>query len=278
MDTDTILIVDDESLTRRALLSGVHWDELGISRVLEAGSAAAAKDILKKEKVDLALIDVEMPGETGIQLLEWIRRELGESLTCAFLTCHASFDYAQHALRLGSFDYVLKPVDFEEVENLILRMVGRTRKVRETQQIASYGRQWLQERVDEGHKYEKSGSSAKEIVDQSAAYIRSHLSEKLSLSTLAGSSGDFAQRCSAVLMKNALSRSDVCFERKTRNGSAALAIASGSSQYPCVAAGAPPGACAPAFVPAACCTAAGWQAASSVLAISHDSLATGAMM
>ena len=41
MDTDTILIVDDESLTRRALLSGVHWDELGISRVLEAGSSAA---------------------------------------------------------------------------------------------------------------------------------------------------------------------------------------------------------------------------------------------
>ena len=185
MDTDTILIVDDEGLTRRALLSGVHWDELGISRVLEAGSAAAAKEILKQEKVDLALIDVEMPGETGIQLLEWIRRELGDNLTCAFLTCHASFDYAQHALRLGSFDYVLKPVDFEEVENLILRMVGRTRKVRETQQIASYGRQWLQERVDEGHKYEKSGSSAKEIVDQSVAYIRSHLSEKLSLSTLA---------------------------------------------------------------------------------------------
>ena len=77
MDTDTILIVDDESLTRRALLSGVRWDELGISRVLEAGSAAAAKEILKHEKVDLALIDVEMPGETGIQLLEWIRSELG---------------------------------------------------------------------------------------------------------------------------------------------------------------------------------------------------------
>ena len=185
MGTDTILIVDDESLTRRALLSGVRWDELGISRVLEAGSAAAAKEILMQENVDIALIDVEMPGESGIELLEWIRRELGESLICAFLTCHASFAYAQHALRLGSFDYVLKPVDFEELENLILRMIGRTRKERENQQITNYGRQWLQERVDEGHKYEKSGLSAREIVEQSVAYIRSHLSEKLSLSALA---------------------------------------------------------------------------------------------
>ena len=185
MEKDTILIVDDENLTRRALLAGIHWDELGIDRVLEAGSAAAAKELLKRERIDLALIDVEMPGDSGIQLLEWIRGELGEGLTCAFLTCHASFDYAQNAMRLGCFDYVLKPVDFHEVEDLILRMVGRTRKARENQKIRDYGRQWLQERVDEGHKYEKSGASAAEIVERSVSYIRSHLSEKLSLSNLA---------------------------------------------------------------------------------------------
>ena len=189
MGQDTILIVDDENLTRRALISGIRWEELGIGSILEAGSAAKAKEILQSEKVDLALIDIEMPGESGLELLQWIRKNVSEELPCSFLTCHASFDYAQAAIRYGSFDYLLKPVNYEEVENLILRMIGRTRQVRETQEISEYGRQWIHERELEGRKHEKAPSSTEEIVDNMISYIRSHLSEKLSLSELAHDAG-----------------------------------------------------------------------------------------
>ena len=189
MEKDTILIVDDENLTRRALISGIRWEELGIGKILEAGSAAKAKELLLSEKIDLALIDIEMPGESGLDLLKWIRENLSETLPCSFLTCHASFNYAQNAIRYGSFDYLLKPVNYEEVENLILRMVGRTRQVRENQEISEYGRQWLQEKEQEGKKYEKTAASTEEIVDEMVVYIRAHLSEKMSLSELAHDAG-----------------------------------------------------------------------------------------
>ena len=189
MENYTVLIVDDENLTRRALIKGISWESLGIDRILEAGSAAQAKEVLNKERCDLALIDVEMPGESGLDLLSWIRSEVSETMPCAFLTCHANFSYAQSALRLGSFDYVLKPVDYREVEELILRMIGKRRTEQEEKQISDYGRQWLKEKEQEGRKHEKTAVSTEQIVDETIEYIRSHLSEKLSLSGLAHEAG-----------------------------------------------------------------------------------------
>ena len=184
-----ILIVDDENLTRRALLTGVDWEKIGIGEVLEAPSARRAKEILQKEEADLALIDVEMPEETGLDLLKWIRTELHSDMPCAFLTCHASFAYAQAAIKYNCFDYLLKPMDYVEVENLILRMIGKSREELETREMKEYGEQWLKERKEEGHKHEKCACSTDEIVDEMVDYIHAHLSEKLSLTDLAYQAG-----------------------------------------------------------------------------------------
>lgn len=189
MDSCTILIVDDEGLTRRALIKGIHWDALGISRILEAGSAAAARKLLCEEQPDLALIDIEMPGEDGISLLSWIREEISQAMPCAFLTCHASFDYAQRANHLGAFDYLLKPIEYARVEELILRMVGRRSLQKENAQMQAYGRQWLAERESACRKHEKTAPSTEDLVKETVLYIRSHLSEKLSLAGLAGGIG-----------------------------------------------------------------------------------------
>lgn len=189
METQNIIIVDDENLTRKALLDGVHWDALGVGQIYEAASAAAAKRILMSQKIDIALIDVEMPEESGIELLEWIRNVLHADMPCAFLTCHASFDYARAAVRLKSFDYLLKPMNYTEVEDLILRMIGTSRSELEQRKISKYGRQWLLERAEATHKHEKCAQKTEEIVDALVVYIRAHLSERLSLTDLAWQAG-----------------------------------------------------------------------------------------
>lgn len=143
MDQLTILIVDDEVLTRRALRSSVHWEDLGVGRVLEAGSSDSAKQLLQKEAVDFVLLDIDMPGENGVALLQWIRENLSAEIPCAFLTCHADFSFAQKAVQYNSIGYLLKPVDYAEIEDLILRMVHRTRKEKEQKEINKYGVQWL---------------------------------------------------------------------------------------------------------------------------------------
>lgn len=185
MKKQNTIIVDDENLTRKALIDGVRWEVLGIGEIFEASSVSTAQKILLEHKIDIALIDVEMPGENGIRLLEWIRNEMKSDMPCAFLTCHASFPYVQAAVRLNSFDYVLKPVDYLEVEKLILKMEGEVRFELEQKQMLEYGRQWLQEKTEEGRTYEKNIQDMDQIVEDLVIYIRSHLSEKLSLTDLA---------------------------------------------------------------------------------------------
>ena len=189
MEKHSIIILDDESLTRRALMDGVRWEALGIGEIYEAASAGAAKKIMKEHKVDLALIDIEMPEENGLEFLQWLRDEFHSQIPCAFLTCHASFDYAQEAIRLGVIDYLLKPMDYSEVEKLILKMIGKTEEEMEQEQFSRYGRQWVQEKIEEGHRHEKTSQDINEIIENMIFYIRGHLSEKLSLTGLALKAG-----------------------------------------------------------------------------------------
>lgn len=189
MDKMSILIVDDEALTRKSLIAGVDWERLNIGDIYEAYSAEFAKRIILGNRIDIILLDVEMPGENGIEFLEWIRNEARLNVPCAFLTCHASFEYAQAAMKLHGFDYLLKPMNYWEVEDLILRMCGNSKEQVEKQRVEKYGKQWIQEKTDEGHKYEKEPSNTKEIINELIVYIRAHMSEKLVLTDLAYHAG-----------------------------------------------------------------------------------------
>ena len=189
MEKMTILIVDDEALTRKSLIDGVNWEKLNIENIYEAYSAEIARRILQSSQVDMALIDIEMPGENGLELLEWIRKDARLTIPCAFLTCHASFDYAQAAMKQQCFEYLLKPMNYWEVEDLILRMCGSSRELLEKQNVEKYGKQWILEKEEEGHKYEKEPSNTKQIIDELVVYIRAHLSDKLALTELAYQAG-----------------------------------------------------------------------------------------
>ncbi|HHV11663.1 MAG TPA: response regulator [Clostridiales bacterium] len=106
-----LLIVDDEIITVEGILKGVLWEELGFDHVYSCTSAEDAKAIFGKDTIDILLSDIEMPEESGIRLLEWVR-EKGYDTECIFLTCHDEFKYAQKALKLEGFDYLLKPIPF----------------------------------------------------------------------------------------------------------------------------------------------------------------------
>ncbi|MGO4376303.1 response regulator [Paenibacillus sp. MCAF20] len=69
-----LLIVDDELIAVEGLKSGVRWEEIGISRLFTAFSPSQAKEIFQANQVDILLCDIEMPQETGLELLEWVRR------------------------------------------------------------------------------------------------------------------------------------------------------------------------------------------------------------
>lgn len=130
-----VLMVDDQRAILESMNRGIHWENLGIDEVLMAGSAAEAKLILVNFPVDIVLCDIEMPGEDGLSLLEWLNARKKE-VCFIFLTSHADFAYARRAIELGGFDYVLQPVKYAEVEEVLLRAakhVARSRSIERMQ-------------------------------------------------------------------------------------------------------------------------------------------------
>jgi two-component system LytT family response regulator len=96
------VIVDDEAMSRRALrtlLSDVDWIEC----VGEAVDAASATESLRSLRPDLVFLDIQLPGGTGLQVLERYGEPVGVIFTTAF------DDYAMTAFELGAIDYLRKP-------------------------------------------------------------------------------------------------------------------------------------------------------------------------
>ncbi|MDG0810269.1 response regulator transcription factor [Cohnella rhizosphaerae] len=141
----TMLVVDDEIYALKGITQGIEWDDLPISRILEADSVPEALRQLENNQVDLVISDIEMPGASGMELLRHIKEARPSTLTI-FLTGHARFEYAQEAMRHGCFEYVLKPVDHDALKEIVRRAVAeiedRRAQLAFEEKLETYRRQW----------------------------------------------------------------------------------------------------------------------------------------
>lgn len=119
-----VLLVDDLPAIVESLKNGIDWKKAGVEKVYTACSAREAKLVLTNFPIDVLLCDIEMPEENGLELVRWAKEHI-ETLECVFLTAHAEFDYVKEALHLGSFDYILQPVKFEDVESVLEKVKNR---------------------------------------------------------------------------------------------------------------------------------------------------------
>ena len=110
----SILIVDDEYYLVQGVKSSLDWEALGITQIYEAYSAEQARKIYEQYSVDILLADVEMPKESGLALIKWIKENGYHSINL-LLTGHADFNYAQSAIGLQVYRYILKPADINEL-------------------------------------------------------------------------------------------------------------------------------------------------------------------
>ena len=119
-----ILIVDDEIYSVQGIVNALDWKSLGFENVYKAYSMRQAQKVFESETVDLLLTDIEMPKGSGFDLIEWaIEKEY--SPVSLFLTSYAKFDYAQKAIQLHCFGYILKPVEPHELKEEIQRAIHR---------------------------------------------------------------------------------------------------------------------------------------------------------
>lgn len=137
-----ILIVDDEYLILNELKNNINWTELGIEKILTAQSIVQAKNIISQNDIEIILCDIELPEGSGLDLLAWVK-DNHPNIETLILTCHADFSYAKQAVNLGCHDYILKPVQYHELEAAISKAIKKINAEVKLQEHYNYGDYWL---------------------------------------------------------------------------------------------------------------------------------------
>ncbi|WJH34938.1 response regulator [Paenibacillus sp. CC-CFT747] len=123
-----ILIVDDELHVRDAIRLLVDWDRYGISDILEASDGQAAVELLQEHSPEIVFTDMMMPGMNGVGLLEWIQ-ENAPRTKAVVISGHDDFDFVRNTVKFGGLDYILKPVDPDQLQEAVKRAVeARTKE------------------------------------------------------------------------------------------------------------------------------------------------------
>jgi YesN/AraC family two-component response regulator len=113
-----ILVADDEMIERRVLAKRLRAHCGETCGILEAENGRQVLELWEREKPDVLILDIEMPGITGLAAAEMIRKK-DRRLPIIFLTAFDEFDYARKAITVHALDYILKPYDQRELFSVV---------------------------------------------------------------------------------------------------------------------------------------------------------------
>lgn len=116
----TVLLADDEASVLETLKNRIPWQDLGVGTVMTAGNGEEALALARQHPVALVVADIRMPAMDGLTLIRNIRQFSPET-HCIVLSAYNEFEYARKAISLGVENYLLKPLDAEEMEQTIKR-------------------------------------------------------------------------------------------------------------------------------------------------------------
>ena len=116
-----VLIADDESIIRNALISAFDWAEYGMEVVAAGKNGQEAVSLGRTFRPDICLLDIQMPLLNGLELIERINK-IDKSIVKIIISGHDEFEYARKAVDLGVYSYILKPIDEDEFARLLIKV------------------------------------------------------------------------------------------------------------------------------------------------------------
>lgn len=122
-----VLIVDDEKNLRKSIASYLTLENI---EVREAENGLSAQRLLEDEAFDCIVLDLKMPGISGLDFLDWLR-EKGPSIPAVMISAFGNIDDAVKAMKLGASDYLVKPFDPDELLIRVNRAVAENRMKRQ---------------------------------------------------------------------------------------------------------------------------------------------------
>ena len=114
----SVLILDDNVPMAQQILKTIPWEDMDCQVVGVCNDGISGREAIEQLKPDLIISDIEMPGLTGLQMIELTENFIADS-KIIFISAYEKFSYAHQAIRLGACDYLLKPFTKSELMHAI---------------------------------------------------------------------------------------------------------------------------------------------------------------
>ena len=122
-----LLLVDDEKLFLETVKEYINWNEMGVPEIETAYSVAQTKQCLEQKDIDIVISDIEMPDENGMELMKWLQ-DYDQRVIKMLVSCHEEFSDVVEAMHYGVFNYLVKPIDLQELQRVMKEAVIRLTK------------------------------------------------------------------------------------------------------------------------------------------------------
>lgn len=132
-----IMIVDDDMLVRERLRSAIPFDKLGLKLCGEAENGIQALEVFEQHRPQIVIMDINIPLINGLDVAEKILVEEPET-NIIIITAYGTLDSAREAIRRGMVDFMLKPVDFAELEKILKKIISKVQM--QSQKMMEYQR------------------------------------------------------------------------------------------------------------------------------------------
>lgn len=175
------MVIEDEQLVRRGLILTTPWRDYGYEVVGEAENGLEGCRLAQEIRPDLIITDIRMPGMDGLEFIQQIQDKVDAEIL--IISGYNEFDYAKKAMKLGVKDYLLKPIDDQELEEVLKRVASDIRNKKIHQKVEANLSQVGDSKVMLFKEYllKNEMKVREKYVQEAIEYIDIHFAEEISI-------------------------------------------------------------------------------------------------
>jgi two-component system response regulator YesN len=174
-----MIVADDELWIRQRIINSIDWNRIGVTIEGEAADGEEALNLCMELQPDIILTDIRMPVLNGLEYIRMLRDNKIES-KIVIISGYNEFEYAQQALKLGVFDYILKPVENDEMIKIIKKCIEKieieTRNKDLLKQAYTLVKQPDSTMIDASQP-----AAMRKIIEKSLEYIHANYGKRITL-------------------------------------------------------------------------------------------------